>query len=93
MSECELCKREMERLTLHHLIPRQATKRKKVDPSPTINICSACHRQIYALFDNKYLAQELNTLDKLSNEPQMQKFLSWIGKQDGSKRIKVHRQK
>ncbi|MDY7014030.1 MAG: HNH endonuclease [Cyanobacteriota bacterium] len=92
--ECELCQREMERLTVHHLIPRQAAKRsKKADLGPTANICSACHRQIHALFDNKFLAKELNTVEKLKNEPQMQKFLSWIGKQKGDKRIRVRRQK
>ena len=92
--ECELCKREMERLTVHHLVPRQATKRsKKTDSGPTANICSACHRQIHALFENKVLAKELNTVEKLQNEPQMRKFLSWICKQKGDKRIKVYRQK
>jgi hypothetical protein len=30
-------------------------------------------------------------LDKLRNEPQMQKFLFWIRKQDPGKRVKVHR--
>ncbi|BCL36154.1 hypothetical protein NSMS1_26010 [Nostoc sp. MS1] len=58
----------MDDLTVHHLVPRQNTKRKKQDPGETINICSACHRQIHTLFDNKVLAQELNTLEKLSNE-------------------------
>ncbi|MHC5914288.1 MAG: hypothetical protein ACYTXE_25585 [Nostoc sp.] len=43
------------------------------------------------MFDNKLLARELNTLEKLSNEPQMQKFLAWVGKQDPGKRIAVHR--
>ncbi|WP_224093870.1 HNH endonuclease [Nostoc sp. MS1] len=66
--QCELCQREMDDLTVHHLVPRQNTKRKKQDPGETINICSACHRQIHTLFDNKVLAQELNTLEKLSNE-------------------------
>ena len=92
ITQCELCEREIERLTLHHLVPRQSTKRQKTAPSPTIKICSACHRQIHALFDNKYLARELNTLDKLKNESQMQNFLSWIRKQDPNKRVKVHRQ-
>ncbi|MDZ8138256.1 MAG: HNH endonuclease [Nostoc sp. DedQUE04] len=53
--QCELCHREMENLTVHHLVPRQNTKRKKQDPGPTANICSACHHQIHALFDNKLL--------------------------------------
>lgn len=92
MKQCELCQREVERLTVHHLIPKQAAKRKQAEPGPTVEICSACHRQIHAFFDNKYLAQELNTLEKLRSEPKMQKFLAWIGKQDGAKRIRVHRQ-
>ena len=81
----------MDKLTVHHLVPRQNTKRKKQDPGETINICSACHRQIHSLFDNKLLAKELNTVDKLSTEPQMQKFLMWVRKQRPDKRISVHR--
>ncbi|MBD2580635.1 HNH endonuclease [Oscillatoria sp. FACHB-1406] len=92
MKQCELCQREVERLTAHHLIPKQAAKRKQANPGSTVNICSACHRQIHAFFDNKYLAQELNTLEKLRSEPKMRKFLVWMGKQDGAKRVRVHRQ-
>ncbi len=91
--QCELCHREMEALTAHHLIPKQSSKRKKEDPGPTIDICSACHRQIHILFDNKHLAQELNTLDKLKSDPQMQKFLSWVQKQKPDKRIQVYGKK
>ncbi|MCC5624189.1 HNH endonuclease [Nostoc sp. CHAB 5715] len=47
--QCQLCQREMESLTVHHLVPQQNTKRKKQDPGPTANICSACHRQIHVL--------------------------------------------
>jgi len=88
---CELCEREMEALTVHHLIPRQKTKRKKIEPGPTINICSACHKQIHTLFDNPRLATELNSIERLKNEPQMQKFLSWVRKQNPNRRIKVNR--
>ena len=91
--KCELCQREIERLTVHHLIPRQAVKRKKADPGSTVDICSACHRQIHTFFNNAELAKELNTLEKLQNEPKMQKFLSWIKKQDPNKRVRVSRQK
>lgn len=86
---CELCQREMENLTIHHLIPRQ----KNGHYSPKIKICSACHRQIHNLFDNTRLAQELNTLEKLRSEPQMWKFLSWVRKQDPNKRIKIDKKK
>jgi hypothetical protein len=90
---CELCQREVERLTVHHLIPRQKVKQKKAEPGPTVNICSPCHRQIHNLFDNKCLAQELHSLEKLQNEPQMAKFLSWVKKQKPHKRVQVHRKR
>lgn len=88
--QCELCDREMASLTVHHLVPRQAVKRKKAEPGPTADLCSACHKQIHALFDNAYLAQHLNTIDKLQAEPQLQKFLTWIRKQRANKRIRVY---
>lgn len=91
--QCELCEREMDALTVHHLIPKQKTKRKNLDPGPTVNICSGCHRQIHTLFENSYLAQELNSLEKLRNEPKLQKFLIWVKKQDPNKRVKVNRKK
>lgn len=91
--QCELCEREMEQLTIHHSIPRQNTKRKKAVPGSTTEICSACHRQIHALFENKQLARELNTVEKLKDEPQMQKFLAWVKQQNPHKRVSVHRQK
>jgi hypothetical protein len=90
---CELCEREVEQLTVHHLIPKQKTKRKKNDPGPTVNICPSCHKQIHTLFDNTRLAIELNSLERLKNEPQMRIFLSWVSKQNPSKRIKVARKK
>jgi 5-methylcytosine-specific restriction endonuclease McrA len=87
--QCQLCEREIEQLTVHHLIPKQ----KKGTHGPTIDICSACHRQIHTLFDNKRLATELNTLAKLQSEPQLQKFIAWVKKQKPDKRVKVHRHK
>jgi hypothetical protein len=89
--KCELCEREVNRLTIHHLIPKQAVKRKQADAGPTVDICSACHRQIHSLFDNKRLARELNSLEALKNEPQMAKFLAWVKKQKPDKRVPVHR--
>lgn len=88
---CQLCDREVEPLTVHHLIPRQAVKRQQATAGPTIKICSACHRQIHVLFDNQRLARELNTLDKLKLEPNLQRFLRWIQKQAPDKKIRVHR--
>jgi hypothetical protein len=93
LMHCELCERECDRLTVHHLIPRQQTKRKKLDPGPTVEICSACHRQIHTLFDNRELAQDLNTIDKLREHPDFNRFLKWVQKQDAGRRVKVSRKR
>jgi len=83
--QCELCERETERLTVHHLIPRQ----KDGGDGPRAEICSACHRQIHALFDNATLARELNCVERLRDEPRMRRFLAWVRKQDPDRRVKV----
>lgn len=88
---CELCARDCDRLTLHHLIPKQHTKRKNLAPGPTIDICSACHRQIHSMFDNRQLAHDLNSIEKLRQHPKMERFIRWVRKQDADKRVRVHR--
>ena len=86
---CKLCQRNVEKLTEHHLKPR--SKLKKGEQTPKIWICSACHRQIHALFSNNLLAAQLDTADKLRAEPNMARFLKWIRKQDPNKAVKVRR--
>ena len=86
---CKLCRRAVEKLTEHHLTPR--SKLKKGERTPTIWICSACHRQIHALFSNDELAREFNTVEKLRGEPRLARFLKWIGKVDPNKAVKVRR--
>jgi hypothetical protein len=88
---CQLCQREMAQLTVHHLIPRQTVKRKQANAGETIAICIACHRQIHSFYSNLQLARELNTIEKLQNEPKMRKFLNWISKQKSEKKIKINR--
>jgi hypothetical protein len=82
---CDLCEREVSCLTVHHLVPRQ----KKGTGGPTADLCPACHRQIHIFFDNARLARELNRVERLKDEPRMQRFLAWVRKQDPDRRIKV----
>ncbi|BCM89249.1 hypothetical protein IAD21_01094 [Abditibacteriota bacterium] len=84
---CALCGRDVEKLTEHHLTPRSTLK--KGETTPTIDICAACHRQIHALFSNKQLHDEYNTLERLRDEPRMDRFLNWVRKQDPNKKIRV----
>jgi len=82
---CELCEREVERLTVHHLIPRERDGLH----GPRAGLCAACHRQIHVLFDNSRLERELNCLERLRDTPEMRRFLSWVRKQDPHRRVKV----
>ncbi len=83
--QCELCERPVSHLTVHHLIPQQ----KGGKDGPRAEICSACHHQIHTLYDNARLARELNCVERLKDEPDMRRFLSWVRKQDPGRRIKV----
>lgn len=87
---CQLCQRDVERITTHHLKPKsRKRKNEKVSNLPTALLCPACHRQIHALFTNIELASDFDSVEKLSTEPRMQKFIAWIRKQDANKRVKV----
>lgn len=88
---CILCDRLCPKLTAHHLIPRQYARRKQLDVGETIPICPPCHKQIHSLFDNKRLATELNSPEKLRATPELQKFLTWVRKQDPYRQVRTHR--
>jgi len=47
----------------------------------TAELCSACHRQVHAMFTNRTLALELDTIEKLREDPQIQDYLRWAQKQ------------
>ena len=88
---CALCHRDVPQLTEHHLTPKSRLKKGEITPTIWIWICSACHRQIHALFSNIQLANELNSLERLRDEPRLSRFLSWIAKQDAGKHIRMRR--
>ena len=83
---CELCHREMNPLTRHHLIPRtrHANKRNKrefdrADVKQRIAwLCQPCHDHIHALFTEKTLERKFNTLDSLAKHPDVARFVGWI---------------
>ncbi len=71
---CPLCSRMIRDrdLSRHHVIPRSRGG-ANVEP-----VCRTCHRQIHALFGNRQLARELNSLDRLRENPQMAVYLRWV---------------
>ncbi|WP_431800217.1 HNH endonuclease [Halobacillus andaensis] len=71
---CELCHRNPVKTTEHHLIPKQHGGTN----GPTAVLCSACHRQIHALFTNEELAGFYHSLERLADHPGMKRYLGWV---------------
>ena len=84
---CELCLREVERYTIHHLIPRAEGGRF----GPTARLCATCHRQLHAMFTESTLARELDSLDAIRVNPEMRKYLKWVRKQKDGASFRVRR--
>ena len=92
---CELCRRCVERLTRHHLIPRtrHANKRtqREFDRAElkrrVVWFCQPCHDHVHALFTEKTLERDLNTLDSLVAQPAVAKFVAWIRSKPGGFRV------
>ena len=86
---CELCRREMDRYTVHHLVPRAKGGRF----GPTAKLCSTCHRQLHALFSEATLAQELHSIPLLRANSQVNSYLKWVRRQKGGANFRVRRAK
>ena len=75
-------------LTRHHLIPRtrHPNKRNKrqFDRSEVKTriawFCPPCHNHVHALFSEKTLEREFNTLESLAAHSEVARFVSWIRK-------------
>jgi len=86
-TECELCQREVDRYTVHHLVPRARGGRF----GPKAKLCPTCHRQLHAMFTEATLAEELNSIALLRANPQVNSYLRWVRKQKSAGGFKVRR--
>lgn len=91
---CELCGRDDTYLNFHHLIPKFVHKKgkftrqyeKEYMSEHGIWICKYhCHSQLHRFFTEKYLAEHLNTLEKLLANQKVTDYIEWHKKQ---KRVK-----
>ncbi|MGV3613693.1 MAG: hypothetical protein ACO1SV_00035 [Fimbriimonas sp.] len=90
---CALCDRTVSTVTRHHLLPKSVGRRqgRKIADLPTVDLCSACHRQLHVLYDNKRLAGELDSVATLREQPEMQRFLVWVRKQPPERAVRIRR--
>jgi hypothetical protein len=82
VGKCKLCEIEELVLTSHHLIPRARHNKKVVrdlgdERRKTADTCRPCHKQLHALFTEKELEREYNTIEKLKAHPGVQKWIEW----------------
>jgi hypothetical protein len=71
---CILCEREVPFLTDHHIVP------KSRGGKDLVAICRDCHRQLHALFENKVLESDLNTVEAIIANDSFVKYLKWVDK-------------
>lgn len=81
---CATCGRKSP-LTKHHLIPRKRHKYAKKHfggkgISEVIEICRTCHDGIHDLYDERTLAENFDTLEKLLYDERLQKHFRWVSK-------------
>ena len=74
-NNCPLCGRELDKTAdLHHLVP----KCKK--GTETVRLHKICHRKIHSLFDEKLLVKHYDTIEKLLESEDIQRFIKWVAK-------------
>lgn len=85
---CALCEREVSRYNRHHLTP------KSRGGQATVNLCLACHKTLHSFFENRTLADSLNSIESLRAEPELATYLNWVRKQrDSAIRVRARRVK
>lgn len=75
---CELCERVIIPNTesKHHLVP----KSRGGASDNFVYLHEICHKQIHALFTEKQLDREYNTISKLKEHKDVQRFVAWVFK-------------
>ena len=71
---CTLCRRQVESLSRHHLIPRE----EGGNHGPTAELCQPCHSTIHLQLSNRELAQHFNSIETLQKAEALQKYLRWV---------------
>ena len=75
---CSICARltPPEHQEKHHLVPKSRKGKE------TILVCRNCGDQVHKLFSNKQLEESYSTLQALLDNPDMQKWIGWVKRQD-----------
>lgn len=74
---CPICKRSIgNNFDDHHLIPK-TFKGKEL-----VRLHKICHRKLHATFTEREMLNYYNTVDRLLEHEEIQKFIKWVQKKD-----------
>lgn len=79
LGDCPLCGRQLIKgptIDRHHLVPSCRGGKE------TKYLHKVCHSKIHHTFSEKQLEKEFNTVDKLLENSEIQKFVQWVKKKD-----------
>ena len=77
MGICELCEREVEKLSKHHLIPKSRGGSK----GDIAWFCLSCIEMVHQLIPNKELEKKYSSVMELLQNESVKRYVSWIKKQ------------
>lgn len=85
-AHCQLCGREMDQLTRHHLIPRTRHGNKRTRRQfqreelhqRILWVCRPCHSHIHQVLSEKQLAEDYHHREALLAHPEIRRFVDWI---------------
>lgn len=78
MMKCELCERDVDNYSSHHLIPKSRSKKS----GKLIILCKPCHGMIHRIFTNRELEAGYYDVLKIKDHSEVIKFLVWVKNQD-----------
>lgn len=76
---CPVCQREMisgKSIDDHHLVP------KTFKGKETVTVHKICHRKLHSVFTEREMAKYYNTIERLLEHEEIQKFVKWVSKKD-----------
>lgn len=87
MIKCELCQLESDEsnVNFHHLIPKSFHNNKRILKQYNKNflnkngvyLCISCHNKLHSCIDEKDMAYEFNTIEKIKTIEDIQKWINW----------------
>jgi predicted HNH restriction endonuclease len=63
-----------------HSLSKKRAELTDEELSEVILVCRTCHDAIHKFYDERTLALELNTLEKLLNDEKLKRHFKWVSK-------------